>query len=165
MSRKEANARWYQNHKAEQDARSKAWVEAHPEARQQIVKRYHELHSIAHRLANARVKARMRNHAFAVTATEVRIAQVSQGDLCAICGRPESRQQHGVIQALSIDHCHVTGRFRGLLCEACNKVLGFMEDNPDRLSKAIYYLQQGQVSGSPLFEYETKISQIEALAS
>ena len=165
MSRKEANARWYQEHKAEQDARSKAWVEAHPEARRETVKRYYNSHSIAHRLANARVKARVRNHEFAVTADEVRAAQASQGDLCAICGRPETRKQHGVVQALSIDHCHTTGRFRGLLCEACNKVLGFMEDNPDRFSQAIHYLQQGQVSGSPLFEYETQIFQTEALAS
>lgn len=158
-------AQWYQEHKEEQKTRNRAWVAANPEARKEHVRRYYDTHSIAHRLSCARAKARVRGHVFAVEAMEVRQAQIMQGDLCAICGRPETRKQRGVIQALSIDHCHSTGRFRGLLCEACNKVLGFMEDNPERLQRAIDYLQLGQVSGSPLFEYKSQISQSEAIAS
>lgn len=41
---------------------------------------------------------------------------------------------------LCVDHCHETGRIRGLLCGACNKALGFMMDNIARLTNAITYL-------------------------
>ena len=42
---------------------------------------------------------------------------------------------------LFIDHCHTTGKFRGLLCSQCNSALGMMEDSPDRLKAAQEYLQ------------------------
>jgi hypothetical protein len=42
---------------------------------------------------------------------------------------------------LSIDHCHNTGKVRGLLCDHCNKGLGLFKDNIDYLNKAIEYLK------------------------
>jgi len=39
-----------------------------------------------------------------------------------------------------IDHCHVTGRFRGLLCDQCNWVLGYVRDNPIVLRRLMAYL-------------------------
>lgn len=149
---KAAKALWYQSHKEEHKAQTKAWIEAHPEKRKMIVKRYHDSHNIPHRVSNGRVKARMRGHVFAVKTAEVMRALEVQKGLCAICEKPEQRRQHGVVQALAIDHCHATGRFRGLLCEACNKVLGFVEDKPERLQRMLEYLKQGQESNQPLYE-------------
>lgn len=56
---------------------------------------------------------------------------------CAICGTHES--QDG--RAMSIDHCHVSGKPRGVLCGHCNKGLGLFLDRPDLLRKAAIYLE------------------------
>lgn len=44
-----------------------------------------------------------------------------------------------------IDHCHDTGRIRGILCTMCNKGLGLLGDNVHGLTKAIQYLRQHEV--------------------
>ena len=61
----------------------------------------------------------------------------SHNGLCEICGQPPI-----VNENLSIDHCHKTGEFRGLLCNNCNHALGHLKDNPDLLLKAVDYLKK-----------------------
>ena len=60
-----------------------------------------------------------------------------QKGVCAICSA-EPPDHHK--KRLNIDHCHTTGRVRGLLCDACNRALGLFKDSPDVLLKAISYL-------------------------
>lgn len=50
---------------------------------------------------------------------------------CAICNLEKK---------LIIDHCHKTGRVRGLLCQTCNSALGKVKDNIEILASAIMYL-------------------------
>ena len=64
-----------------------------------------------------------------------------QGGVCKICGCPETRTQNERVTMLSIDHCHSTGRVRGLLCDACNTAIGRVDDRIDLLEKAIEYLK------------------------
>jgi Autographiviridae endonuclease VII len=56
-----------------------------------------------------------------------------QGGACAICKRT------GV--TLCVDHCHLTGEVRGLLCSQCNSAIGFCSDDPAVLLAAAAYLQ------------------------
>ena len=61
----------------------------------------------------------------------------SQKGVCGICAQPGS---------LDIDHCHLDGHVRGLLCGPCNRALGFLKDDPAILRAAISYLEKNRVS-------------------
>jgi hypothetical protein len=68
---------------------------------------------------------------------------VQQRGVCAICGQAETRKsRNGTVQPLSVDHNHVTGRIRGLLCHDCNWLVGAMELNPKIIQEAQLYLQK-----------------------
>lgn len=56
-----------------------------------------------------------------------------QNGECNICNKPSNN--------LHVDHCHTTGKVRGLLCVNCNQLLGKAFDNPDILNQAIDYLK------------------------
>lgn len=63
-----------------------------------------------------------------------------QNNVCAICRMPETSVIRGKVIAMPVDHCHSTGRARGLLCTKCNRGLGLFGDSVDNLKSAIKYL-------------------------
>ena len=66
-----------------------------------------------------------------------------QNNVCKICFKEETAVNFkGNIQMLSVDHCHTTGKVRGLLCSNCNTGLGMFKDNPEYLENAIKYLKE-----------------------
>lgn len=58
----------------------------------------------------------------------------SQGGVCAICAQPPEEGK-----VLQVDHDHITGRIRGLLCHKCNKALGLLNE---QLESALRYLER-----------------------
>jgi hypothetical protein len=62
----------------------------------------------------------------------------SQGCKCAICRKTIGHDRSDT----HIDHCHSTGKVRGILCRKCNHGLGKFEDNVDKLYAAIEYLNR-----------------------
>jgi DNA-directed RNA polymerase subunit M/transcription elongation factor TFIIS len=80
---------------------------------------------------------------YGVTSADYESMLVGQGGQCAICGAIAEDQPHKVFH---VDHCHETGRVRGLLCRGCNHVLGHMKDDPEKLRKAIDYLAVPQIA-------------------
>jgi len=61
----------------------------------------------------------------------------SQNGCCGGCGKHATEFS----KALGVDHDHITGQVRGLLCENCNKALGFVKDNPETLQRLLEYLK------------------------
>lgn len=61
----------------------------------------------------------------------------AQNGLCAVCKQPERLVRHGRPSPLMVDHNHLTGRVRGLLCARCNLGLAWLEDAPGRLDELL----------------------------
>lgn len=64
----------------------------------------------------------------------------AQGGVCALCRQPETHVRRGKVVQLSVDHDHDTGEVRGLLCNSCNRGIGFLREDPVILARAIDYL-------------------------
>ena len=62
----------------------------------------------------------------------------AQGHVCGCCGTDNPNSTLG----WHTDHCHTTGRFRGILCMNCNRGLGYF--SREGLSRALHYLQDGE---------------------
>lgn len=75
---------------------------------------------------------------FGITLEEYETLLTLQNNQCLLCGTSKCDSGH----KLSIDHCHKTGKIRGLLCKACNVGLGNFKDNQEALAKAIEYLKK-----------------------
>ncbi len=61
----------------------------------------------------------------------------NQGHKCALCLKPNPSSK----RTLAVDHCHRTGKVRGLLCYGCNRLMVLI-DNPELLSRAIAYSKE-----------------------
>ena len=68
--------------------------------------------------------------------------RIKQDYKCFLCGSPEAEQPHG---RLHVDHCHETGKYRGLLCNLCNVALGSFKDNVEVIQKAVEYLNENSL--------------------
>jgi len=70
---------------------------------------------------------------YGITTPERNKLKESQHHKCGICNEPLTEKPH-------VDHCHTTGKIRGILCQNCNIGLGSFKDNIKALNNAINYL-------------------------
>jgi Recombination endonuclease VII len=77
-----------------------------------------------------------------------RFKERQEARLVAIAGRPRpSRCELCGKEARTVfDHCHATDKFRGWLCDRCNRVLGSVEDNSRLLHDMAEYLEKARVA-------------------
>lgn len=74
---------------------------------------------------------------YGITPEHKQLMLLKQNNSCAICKNTDFGMKGPVI-----DHCHKTGKIRGILCQKCNRALGLFNDNITALSNAIEYLQK-----------------------
>jgi Recombination endonuclease VII len=130
--------------RAKENARRSAHRQAHRPQNRERARRYREAHRDE---INKRARARYHAHKdesesparraqlrrYGISLAEYDALLEKQGGACAICRkRPKGR--------LCVDHCHVTGMVRGLLCNECNGALGYLKDDQASLVAALAYL-------------------------
>ena len=76
---------------------------------------------------------------YGITSDDYNSMLTEQKGVCAICGNGNSTKDN---KPLHVDHCHDTGKVRGLLCQKCNTSIGLFNHDVDILQKAVVYLQK-----------------------
>lgn len=74
-------------------------------------------------------------YAYGITIDEFNEMLEEQNNMCAACGD----DFFDIVP--HVDHCHTSGKIRGLVCPACNKAMGLVGDNADILEKLALYLR------------------------
>ena len=80
--------------------------------------------------------------AYGITFDEYEELLSKQNKKCAICGIDNNGKYRNKPRAFAVDHCHTTGKIRGLLCSDCNTGIGLLKDNINFLQSAINYLNK-----------------------
>lgn len=76
--------------------------------------------------------------AYGITREDYQRIYESQDGKCASC---RIDYPAAIRSGLHVDHCHTTGRTRGLLCNSCNAALGHLKESPELAQKLIAYME------------------------
>ena len=117
--------RHYGRNRERIQANNKAWKEANPD----------KMRAIHRRRALAK---------YGITPNEYDAMFAEQGGGCAICAAEPGSKRNHLKPNLAVDHDHVTGAVRGLLCLSCNGALGVLGE--DNLRSAMEYLGQAVIA-------------------
>lgn len=79
---------------------------------------------------------------YGITEADYNAMMVAQNGVCAVCGQPPKPGGVKAASKLHVDHDHVTGRVRALLCLNCNNGLGHFSDDPALLRLAADYIER-----------------------
>ncbi len=77
--------------------------------------------------------------AYGITVEEYSARLKQQDNKCACCGTTEAGGRHDT-SFFVVDHCHDSGKVRGLLCHNCNTALGLLRDDVSTIANLISYL-------------------------
>ena len=114
--------RYYQRNRGRRLAEFKEWAAANPEKRKEL---------------NRRRQPVKRARKYGLTPEAIDAMLLVQEGRCAICPSDKPGGQGD----WHVDHCHETGRIRGLLCQKCNQGLGLFRDKPALLRAAATYVE------------------------
>ncbi len=116
--------------------RLRRWHENHPDSRKEHGQRHDTK-------PEAKVRYRERNllKLYGLTYEQWQSMLDRAGSRCEICKKSDVR--------LCVDHCHETGKIRGVLCTPCNRALGQFDDSVELISAAARYLNNHGAGWDP----------------
>lgn len=125
-----AKAKWLERNLDKARAYSREWARANRNKAEHCEKQKAWWKKNGHRYKGKAGLAK-----YGLTLEAFRLLLSGQGGVCAICLKPCMTGQR-----LAVDHDHVTGVVRGLLCRKCNIGIGHFGEDPAVLLRAIEYL-------------------------
>ena len=139
-AKREYDRKYRKKHQEERQAKHRAWAVAHPDLMREYQHNYRERNLEQRRESErkwrrAHPESKLKRK-YGMTLDEYEQLFEAQGGVCAICS------EHRGKYPLTVDHNHITGAIRALVCSKCNTLLGMADDRPDILRKAADYLDQ-----------------------
>jgi hypothetical protein len=131
MTRKEIQKRYRSNSKEYRAEWQRQWRKKHPEYDKEYNKKYRERHPRYN--PDRRLK-----HEYGISLDEYDKMVENQEGVCAICKKPP------IGRRLAVDHDHVTGKIRGLLCHNCNVSLGLLGEDSEAIKRLLDYLEKAK---------------------
>ncbi len=101
--------------------------------------------------AKAFVRSSILKQKYGIDLEEYQQLVIAQNGLCGICGNKPKQYTSKTgarYRYLVVDHNHITGQIRGLLCHTCNIALGNLADDPVLFENAIAYVRRSNESTS-----------------
>ena len=133
--KKRATAReWYRNNRERVKKKNAERYRANKDAMNARARQYYQDNK-------QRSAARSRLARYGITDEQYARLYEAQGGRCAICETTADAEKLRTRKSLAVDHCHTTGAIRGLLCGACNKALGLVDDSATIMRSAIAYVE------------------------
>lgn len=137
--RSRATVEYQRNNREAYRARQKRWRAANPEATRSYVRTYKACLDPEKKQAKLeRGKDRYIERKYGLTRAQWNALYAAQDGVCALCRIPGRTGRHS---KLVVDHCHETGRIRGLLCGPCNVALGIFGDTEAALKRVFDYVR------------------------
>ena len=129
---------WYVLNKEHSKSKSVTWNKANKDKRSKISNNWYQKN-----ISKVKGIALKREYNLSMEQYDQLLSQ--QNNCCMVC----HKNQVLFKKKLAVDHCHETGKIRGLLCDGCNRGLGFLKDSIEVLESAITYLKNSreQVNG------------------
>lgn len=127
---KELNRDYHAANREEKNAYRKQWAIDNPERQRAGQRKWYDKNIDV-------VRNRAYISKYGISLDQYTAMLTEQANSCAICQTPKPKGNG----TFHVDHDHVTGKVRRLLCHACNTSLGGFRDDPELLKKAIQYLE------------------------
>jgi hypothetical protein len=135
LLRRKRQAKWRERNKAQIAAKDRRYKFDNRDKIRARNKRWYVNNTAKYKATIARRRLKRR---YGITPEDRAAMAIAQKNRCAICGDEFT-------DTPCLDHDHLTGKLRGLLCRGCNVVLGFINDDIAVLEAAINYLKSGGV--------------------
>ena len=126
--KKKARQEWYKANQERVDNKSKQWRKDNPDKMLGYTKKYNK--SSTEKRRRSTIKYR-----YGLSYEDWQKIWDNQNGQCIICEKPFISPSDACV-----DHNHKTGEVRGLLCHRCNCGIGYLNDDPKIMAKAIEYV-------------------------
>jgi hypothetical protein len=124
---------YYLKNKKKRNEQSREWSNSNKEKCKKYVYRWRKNNRIRTHKIDKRAHLKNRH---GITSEYYDKMLSNQNGCCEICGKPHTDYK----RSFHVDHNHLTGNVRGLLCVRCNAGIGLFQDNTDSLERAKLYL-------------------------